>query len=72
MKLIEWIAKTEGKDRDDADKNAAKILGIKPRTAKAIRLMQMRPDPEVAFMIADKLKGVVTFEECYFRKSDIG
>jgi len=63
MLLKIWI-RNQGESCEEADTNAADILGMKPRTVKAIRLGQMNPSPKIAKEISDKIK-YVSFRDCF-------
>jgi len=47
------------------DAEAAKRLGITPRTARNWRLRWRRPKPKDARRIEQRTRGAVTFAECY-------
>ena len=58
MTLKEWIALV-------GDGEAARILKVKPRTARSWREGRRSPRPREGRRIADQLKGRVSFEEIY-------
>jgi hypothetical protein len=58
MKLKDWIT-------EQGDDAAAKILNMKYNRVKSYRLGNAQPKPKDAVKIVRKLKGLVSFEECF-------
>ena len=63
MTLKQWI-REQGGLCQDADEEAAKILGLKVRTVRAIRHGTMNPSPKTAYHISETVPEV-SFRDCF-------